>query len=378
MKKVSTVEELVEAVDSLHKFGTTGVQIVPQQGAVLLPRDDFMPSAKAQNFHLNLERKLDAADGELIVLGGKFSLYLELGQVARTDRAVVVPLELCNKTAELRQEAYIYVPQKYHHLGDPEKIGFVLEWANSNVTRREYSLNRVKVIENTLKVEETSCSEELSERLNLKVELGLKVTRTLKVQIGEVEYGTTIVGDCWNDLTAFAPHAVDYGIPFIFKGESKRTHMPVEICFYADRAEILEAVEYETETKTRSASGGLSYDEMATNGMGVDELPESHHYTVQDVVVKKLVMGEPRIVSHDEAMKYADKAIWAGSYIPIPKAYTRSWEMSSQEEADAFNKKASEEAKAALEKMKADLTAAFQNHGTAVTAGSSYKREIRI
>ena len=208
--------------------------------------------------------------------------------------------------------------------------------------------------------------------------MGLKITRTLEVQIDEGVYTTRIVGDCWNDLTAFAPHAVDYGTPFIFKGESKKTHMPVEIHFYADRAEILEAIEYETETKTRSVSSGLSYDEMAANGMGVDELPESSHYTVQDVVVKKLVMGEPRAVSHDEARKYAEKAIWAGSYISIPKAYTHSWEMSSQEEVDAFNRKASEDARNILKEMKANLTTAFQNHGTAVTAGSSSRRKIRI
>lgn len=49
MKKVSTIEELLSAIDVLRKLGTIGVQIVPNRGAALLPRDDFTPSGKTKN-----------------------------------------------------------------------------------------------------------------------------------------------------------------------------------------------------------------------------------------------------------------------------------------------------------------------------------------
>ena len=107
MKKVSTVGELLHAVDELQKLGTIGVQIVPQQGVAILPRDDFIPSAKAKSTRFNnSDRVFDAKDGSCI-LGGKFSVFFDVGEIKRTDRAYLVPYKISQKFIELHQEVEV-------------------------------------------------------------------------------------------------------------------------------------------------------------------------------------------------------------------------------------------------------------------------------
>lgn len=379
MKKVSTIEDLVQAVDELHKLGVIGVQIIPQKGAALLPRDDFIPSAKAENFRLNSERKLDVLEGDPITLGGKFSLYLDLGQVARTDRAIVVPLELCNKTTELHNDLAVFVPEKGQRTDDPAIIHISLEWGRRfNVTKKEYSLAQFDVLENTLDVIEKGRSEELTELLSRKFELRLKVSRNLKVQLKKTgeEYKTSLEGDYFNDLTAYAPYAVDYDHPYVVKGQNK-SKTPVEVRFYADRAEVLEAVSFNTETVSRYINSGLSYDEAAATGKGIDEIPESRGTTVTNMVVSDIIFGKPRAVSHEEAELFAKKELGL-PYVDILPAYKRAWKLSSQDRIKAFNKRAEILAWKALENLKVEVVKAFEDHGTAVTLSTCFSREVRI
>lgn len=109
MKKISTIEELLSAIDTLRKLGTIGVQIVPNRGAALLPRDDFTPSGKTKNVFFNEERDVseESLHKNAAFLGGKFSVFSDLGEVWRTDRAYLVPLEVSAHFRELYQKVEI-------------------------------------------------------------------------------------------------------------------------------------------------------------------------------------------------------------------------------------------------------------------------------
>ena len=370
MKRVSTVEELVEAVDELRKLGVIGVQIIPQKGAALLPRDDFMPSAKAENSRSDLKRELNPKVGRM-TLGGKFSLYLDLGTIIRTDRAILVPIELCNKTIELYQETTMGLPK---NTGKPKNIELSFWWGGSefsrNCSKKVYSLRQLNILENILNVEE-KWSDEITDHFSKKMGCRLNISRHIHFTIFDdpsIEYSAK-PKDGLAIFNGYYPCAMDKNAPYIVKGQ-KLNHSPFEVRFYRDFAEVVESLEFEYELKERHTSSGLSYDEMAANGMGVDELPPNSGYTVHDIAVKKCVMGDPRKVTQDEAMSFVKRLTNHDVY--IPKAYERGWAMVSQAEVDAYNQKASELCKNAIEAKKTELLKRIEAHGLAAEGDGGY------
>lgn len=290
MKKVSTIEELLSAIDVLRKLGTIGVQIVPNRGAALLPRDDFTPSGKTKNVFFNEER--DVSEKSLrknaAFLGGKFSVFSDLGEVRRTDRAYLVPLAVSSHFREFYQEVEI----NGGDTTDSTELKLTFKWGRHYKPIKEvFEIPFSELLNVESKVDINDEGPRLS-KCPVDCSLSFSVSKRLgfDCRFGRFEYHNR-GGACYS---------LCYSVVGEYEGEirieemDRRTGRPFILTLGPKGASVQEAIEYKAHTEERNYGPSLSNDERRYDPGGVHEVE----------IIDKLVWGETRRLTVEEAEEF--------------------------------------------------------------------------
>ena len=360
MKKVANIEDLLAAIGTLRKLGTIGVQIIPNQGAVLLPRDDFVPSNKMNNVFFNEQEDLseESLSKNEAFLGGKFSVFSNLGEVRRIDRAYLVPLKVCNHFRELYQEVEIGGVTTT----DSTEVEFTFTWGMWYKPIKEIikiSFSELKNIEPQINIKDKEV--QLSEcPVECMMSFDIIKNVTFDCRLGHFEYYNQ-GGACYS---------LGYELVGNYAGEVKieemdrGTRRPFILTLNRDGASVQETIEYKTHTEERSYGPSLSNDERRYDAGGVREIK----------IIDKLVWSEARRLTLEEAEEFYSAKTW--DHRKLREIYAPkflAWELGSEETIAKYKatikKIASERLAARIEKSKKALI----NHPFAVRiVGESY------
>lgn len=285
MKKVATIDELLSAVEDLRKLGTIGVQIVPNRGAALLPRDDFTPSGKTKNVFFNEER--DVSEKSLrkneAFLGGKFSVFSDLGEVRRTDRAYLVPLEVSAHFRELYQE--VEIGGVLTTASTEVEFTFMWgRWYNPEKEIFKIPFSDLENIESKIDIQDEGI--ELSGAACLS---SFHITKRIDFdcRFGHFEYFDH-GGACYS--LGYQPSA-DYEGKIRIDTTDRTAMHPIVMVLDSEGASVQEAIEYKAHTEERYYGPSLSNDERRYDPGGVHEVE----------IVDRLVWGETRRLTLEEA-----------------------------------------------------------------------------
>jgi len=323
MKKVATIDELLSAVEDLRKLGTIGVQIVPNQGAALLPRDDFTPSRKTKNVFFNEERDIseESLRKNAAFLGGKFSVFSNLGEIRRTDRAYLVPLEVSTHFRELYQEVEIggvlttasteaeftFMWGRWYH---PEKEVFKIPFSELVIidTEVDFQDEGVRL---------SGCPDECL--------LSFEVTKRINFncRFGHFEYFNR-GGACYS--LGYQPSA-DYEGKIRIDTTDRTAMHPIVMVLDSEGASVQEAIEYKTHTEERNYGPSLSNDERRYDPGGVHEVE----------IIDRLVWSETRRLTLEEAEEfYSAKTGDRRKLRDIYETQFLAWRLGSQEAVDEY------------------------------------------